>query len=594
MKKLVAVLLASMLMLTGCTSGTPKTESGMKPGTYTASAAGFHGDITLDVTVDAQKITDIQIKQQTETESIGAVALPILVEKVLKNQSIGIDSVSGATVTSTGFKDAMTAALTQAGADMDKMAKTVDSSTTEKEKVSMDVDIVVVGGGASGLTAALSAQQNGKKVILLEKTGVVGGASAMAGGATMATGSDWEIEDGYGDTAEKLKADLLKNGHNFNDEATVDLYVNSIADSFNWIVSPEGGNVPYQRSGKPSRSYSGEGRGAGVVASLSKSFTDGGGTLLTNTPANELIVDNGVVKGVKATGEEKEYTINAPAVILASGGYGANNDLVPVEFQKFVYAGHAGATGDAIAMVESVNADLINMEYINTQPNSMILPSGLGQYCNPGVSGAYSTSGAFLVNQDGLRFANEGGIAWDLMQGMKLNTAQYLIMDQASFDAFNKGMTGSKIYTMEDVDTWLANDGQGNPNMVKAETLADLGTKLKLPTDTLSAAATKFNEDVAKGGKDEFGRELKAELSGEGPYYALQMYIRYYATLGGLHINDQMQVLDATQKPISGLYAAGEVIGGLEGDVYMGSTLFGWAVTSGYNAGNAASGALTK
>ena len=117
---------------------------------------------------------------------------------------------------------------------------------------------------------------------------------------------------------------------------------------------------------------------------------------------------------------------------------------------------------------------------------------------------------------------------------------------------------------------------------------------MNLPEGALTEAAAKFNETAAKGEKDEFGRELTAPLSEEGPYYALQQYIRYYATLGGLRINDGMQVLNTEKQPVEGLYAAGEVVGGLEGDVYMGATLFGWAVTSGYNAGNAASAAIAK
>ena len=110
-------------------------------------------------------------------------------------------------------------------------------------------------------------------------------------------------------------------------------------------------------------------------------------------------------------------TVNAKGVILATGGYGANDELVPDEYKKFVYAGHAGAEGDAIKMVEPLNADLINMELINTQPNSMVLPSGLGQYCNPGVGKAYA-AGGFMVNQDGVRFVNEKGVAWDIMEAM--------------------------------------------------------------------------------------------------------------------------------------------------------------------------------
>lgn len=582
MKRLVAGFLAVLMVLVGCVAA---GAEGMTPGTYTAEAEGFHGTIKLEVTVDAEAITGIEVVEHSETAGIGEAALPVLVESVLEHQTTGVDSVAGATVTSEAFKAALTDALTQAGGDMDKMSQPVEAD--ELEAVTMEADVVVVGAGAAGLSAGLKAAQDGKNVIILEKMGVIGGASAMAGSGTMATGSTWQKEDGYEDSPEQLVEDMMENGHNKNDRATVELFANTIGEAFDWLVDENGAAVPYQRSGEPTRTYSGVGRGAGVCQSLCDKFLAEGGTLLLNTPATALIINDGAVTGVMAEGEGKAYTINAKAVVLASGGYGANDELVPDEYKAFVYAGHAGAEGDAIAMVEPLDADLINMDLINTQPNSMILPSGLGQYCNPGVSRAYA-AGGFMVNQDGERFFNEQANAWDLMQAMKANDAQYLIMDQAAFDGFNAGMTGSKIYTMEDVETWLADDYEGQPVMKTAATLEELADKLGIPADALSASAQAFNEAAASGSADEFGRTPAAAQSEEGPYYALEMHIRYYASLGGLHINDGMQVLNTQQEAIPGLYAAGEVVGGLEGDVYMGGTLFGWAIASGYEAGIAA------
>lgn len=582
MKRLVAGFRAVLMVLVGCVAA---GAEGMTPGTYTAEAEGFHGTIKLEVTVDAEAITGIEVVEHSETAGIGEAALPVLVESVLEHQTTGVDSVAGATVTSEAFKAALTDALTQAGADMDKMSQPVEAD--ELEAVTMEADVVVVGAGAAGLSAGLKAAQDGKNVIILEKMGVIGGASAMAGSGTMATGSTWQKEDGYEDSPEQLVEDMMENGHNKNDRATVELFANTIGEAFDWLVDENGAAVPYQRSGEPTRTYSGVGRGAGVCQSLCDKFLAEGGTLLLNTPATALIINDGAVTGVMAEGEGKAYTINAKAVVLASGGYGANDELVPDEYKAFVYAGHAGAEGDAIAMVEPLDADLVNMDLINTQPNSMILPSGLGQYCNPGVSRAYA-AGGFMVNQDGERFFNEQANAWDLMQAMKANDAQYLIMDQAAFDGFNAGMTGSKIYTMEDVETWLADDYEGQPVMKTAATLEELADKLGIPADALSASAQAFNEAAASGSADEFGRTPAAAQSEEGPYYALEMHIRYYASLGGLHINDGMQVLNTQQEAIPGLYAAGEVVGGLEGDVYMGGTLFGWAIASGYEAGIAA------
>ncbi|MBQ7866742.1 MAG: FAD-dependent oxidoreductase, partial [Clostridia bacterium] len=408
MKKILALVMALLMMLSSFAYA-----EGMTPGTYEVAAKGFHGDVKLAVTVDAEKITAIEVIEHSETEGIGSVALPQLVEAVLASQTIGVDSVSGATITSDAFKAAVTDALTQAGADMEKMTAAVVKGELVEE--ALEADIVVVGGGAAGLTAGIKALQNGASVILLEKTGMTGGASAMAGAGTKATGSKWSIESGSTETAEDFIAQITTNGHNKNHMPTVENFAKTLGTAFDWLVAEDGAAVPYVKKDGPSASFSGEGRGAGVVKNLTAKFEAEGGKLMLSTPATELVIDNGAVVGVKAEGNGKAYTINAKAVILATGGYGANKDLVPDEYEVFVYAGHAGAEGDAIKMVEPLNADLISMELINTQPNSMVLPSGLGQYCNPGVSKAYA-AGGFMVNQNGERFVNEVASAWDIMQ----------------------------------------------------------------------------------------------------------------------------------------------------------------------------------
>ena len=180
------------------------------------------------------------------------------------------------------------------------------------------------------------------------------------------------------------------------------------------------------------------------------------------------------------------------------------------------------------------------------------------------------------------------------MQEMKKNDFQFLVMDQVAFDGFNAGMTGSAIYSMEDVAEWLKDDYAGQPVVKTAATLEELAAKIGVPAEALKAAAANFNAVAAVEGTDEFGRTIKVAQSTEGPFYAWEMHIRYYASLGGLHVNNDMQVLNTNQEAIPNLYAAGEVIGGHQGDVYMGGCLFAYAICSGHNAGAAAAAAIAE
>ena len=257
MKKLLCGLLSIALLSTCMSNLSVPSESSMKSGTYSVSAAGYHGDIKLDVTVDETSIVRIEVVDENETEGIGKDALPKLIEVAISQQVALVDLIRGAALTSQGFNDALVDALTQAGANLDNFK--ASQGEVAKEAVEESYDVVVVGAGLAGLSSALTALQNGKSVVLIEKMSVIGGASAMVG--------------------------------------------------------------------------------VGVVSSLSKTFADNGGVLYTSVKADELIVNEGKVVGVKASSTANDYTFNAPRVILATGGYGANNELVADLYKAFVYAG---------------------------------------------------------------------------------------------------------------------------------------------------------------------------------------------------------------------------------------------------------------
>ena len=633
MKKFASILL-SMLMATGAIAAASAE-------TYTGTAQGI-GEVSVTLTVEDGKITAAEVVGESETKGIGyePCADGTFADAIVAAQGVDFDSISGATVTSNAVKDAAKKAMAAAG-----LIEAEDTTVTDTE-----CDVVIVGAGGAGMTAALQAVDSGvNSVIIVEKGGSTGGNTSRATGGMNAAKTVYQDEnewsdatttavekaiataeekyadgdkisnltatvkeqfeaykanpEGYFDSVELFALDTIIGGKGLNNFDLVMTLTGNSAEAIDWLATKNAHLTNVGSFGGASvkrihRATTEDGKTTPVGAYLVKVLTadveaEDKIDLRTNTAATEIVMEDGKAVGVKVKSENGEYTIRAKAVILASGGYGANDALVPDEYKKFVYAGHAGATGDAIKMVEGLDADLINMDLVNTQPNSMILPSGLGQYCNPGVAGAYK-AGAYMVNQNGERFFNESANAWDLMQAMKQNEAQYLIMDQTAFDNFNAGMTNSKIYTMEDVEEWLSDDYDGQPVMKQGATLAELCEKLNLPADAVEASAKAFNDCAAAQTADAFGRTPAAAQSEEGPFYALQMHIRYYASLGGLHINDSMQVLNTKQEAIPGLYAAGEVVGGLEGDVYMGATLFGWAIASGYDAANAVNAVIAQ
>ena len=613
MRTLLAGALTAAMLLSGCTaqpdasaqpsgSTTPApSETGsaaiFTPGTYEGTGKGYGGDIKVSVTVDETSITDIEVVEQTETEGVGGAALPTLVDKVLSAQSVNIDGVSGATYTSDGFLTAVREAITASGADPDALGQGQTGGDEAKETVTMSTDVVVVGAGGAGLAAALTAAQNGADVVVLEKMAMVGGASSMAGGGTNATGSQWQQSYGIEDSPEAYFMDIMENGHFFSDARTLWLYANTQGAAFDWLVAEDGAALPYVNS-QPSpsaehtygRTFSPEGGGAGVVSALQQKVTDLGVEILLETPAQELMVTDGTVTGVKALAADgTPYEITANSVILATGGYGANTDMLPETVTSLPYAGAVSATGDGLNMATAIGADAINLDKVNIQPHSIILPDGRGQHTFQGCLAMYNKTGSILVSDQGVRFVNEQGSANDIKAGMEQNEHSYLIMDAASFETYAQTCIASHNFTQEQLDQWLEANGTSNPVFAHADSLEDLAAIVGIPSGALTETVERYNGFVSAGEETDFGRKVSTAM-GDGPYYAVEMNLRYYATLGGLHINDNMQVLDTDGQPIQGLYAAGEVVGGVVGDIYAPGSLFGWAMTSGHNAGLAVTG----
>ena len=606
---LLSMILALMLVLASCggagksEDSSPAAEEGQAadalftPGTYEGTSKGFGGDIKVSVTVTETEIAEIVIGENSETEGIGAAAMPKLVDAIIGGQTLAVDSVSGATITSEGFMKAMEDALTQAGADINALKSANADSGADKETVEMSKQVVVVGAGGSGLAAAVDAAQQGAEVLVIEKMAIAGGATAMAVGGTNSTGSEWQKEAGIEDSPELLFEDLMRNGHNKNYEPTVRHYSETVGDAFNWLVAEDGANLQYDKEDTPSpsaehtvgRNYSAVGGGGAIVKTLLERADENGVEIIYDLAGKELIVEDGKVTGIKALATDgTPYEIKSEAVIIATGGFGANEEYLDDYVKSLAYAGAVSATGDGLEMATAIGADTVNMDLVNIQPHSIIKPDGRGQHTYQGVLKMYFGTGSILVSDKGERFINEQGSGYDIKTAMEKNEHSYLIMDAPSFEEYAKTCIESKNYTQEDLDEWLAANGTMTPVFAKADTLEDLAAIVEMPGDALKASVEKYNGFVAAGEDADFGRKVSAPMSEEGPFYLVEMNLRYYATLGGLKTNDKMQVVNTEEQPIEGLFAAGEVVGGLCGDIYTPGALFGWAMTSGKNAGDAA------
>jgi fumarate reductase flavoprotein subunit len=334
------------------------------------------------------------------------------------------------------------------------------------------------------------------------------------------------------------------------------------------------------------RSYSAEGGGPGLIENLLKTASSLNIPIMYSTRAESLILENGAVVGVFAAGEDgAKYRIRARDVLLATGGFAANKDLISEEIKKLPFAGAVSSTGDGLLMAMKAGAVSFNLDKVNIQPHSIRFPDGRGQHTYQGVLHVYYNTGGMLISQEGVRIVNEQASAYEIIKAMEKTKQSYLLMDEATYKRYIEIAVASRNFSNKQAEEWLAANGTMNPIFAKGQTLEELAKAVKIPADALAKTVAVYNGYVSAGRDLDFGRRLSGPMASNGPYYAVAMNLRYYLTLGGLKINDELEVLDVNNKPIPGLHAAGEVVGGHNGDIYTPSTCVGWALCSGHQAG---------
>ncbi len=568
------------------------------PGTYTGEAQGFGGALKLEVTVDETSILSDNVLENSETEGIGSIAVEKLPAAIVAAQSLGVDTVSGCTMSSNAILEAAKAALSQSGVNMEALtAAPAAQEDAPAQTQNLETQVVIVGAGGAGMTAAIKLREQGVNVIVLEKMPMVGGATAMSSSSALAQGTRTQAEAGVEDSAEMCMMDLLYVGRFENDPTPTWLLSAHSGETIDWL-NDEIGVLFNEATGNPSAEYrvgrarsSVTGSGAGLAQDLRAKMEEMGATLMLETRAYELKSTDGAVDGVLARDNSgNEYVIQADAVVLATGGYCFDDEYIDPSLKVLPCSGSKANTGDGIHMALPYGAVLQNMEMVAVAGHG-IRKGDSAQHTKPGCLVAYRTTGTILVNMQGERFINERGSDASIVEAMRQTDRCFMLMDAASFEEYARSCVDKKYFSQEELDQWLAENGTGVTVFAHGDTLEELAATVSMDAAGLAATVEKYNGFVAAGEDADFGREVTAPI-GEGPYYLVEQCLRYSTTLGGLTINSQLQLVDAGNVAIPGLYAAGEVVGGVFGASFPPSAGVGWALTSGRMVGEQIASAL--
>ena len=639
-KKLVGVLLALCLLTPACLSLAEQTYT---PGTYTKDGNGMHGPLTIEITVDQNKITDAKLTANMETPGMGDAAAKFVLDQIVEYQSLDVDTLTGATVTSRLVLNTAAELLKEIGADVEALK--APRERNYDQTTDFTADVVIVGGGGAGLSAAATALEEGATVVLIESTDILGGNSLVVGGfmnapipelqdhafearsasieslitdalaeepvseehkaLQEAVRADYEAylatDKTLFDSANWFALQTWNGGDKLGDIKMVEKLAGAAYDDMQWLISygqefvgrvTLGGGALYYRS-----RYAVLPNGLGYITAIKNAIETNRGdklTIITSTKGESLIVEEGRVVGVKALNKRtgKELTLRANnGVILATGGFAGNVELRqkycegekwPDLSAKVLTTNTSGVRGDGIFMAEAAGAQLVNMEQIQLLP-----------YCNPwtglvnDVVGGGDGSSIF-INKEGKRFVREDGRRDDMSKAIIAQT-----------DGMMYIFGTAKSYGVTDVRDCKTLGGQPvsylldtNPNgYISGNTLEEIAEKIGFPVETLKETLASYNQHVKEGTADEFGRVTFKDVLEEGPFIATARKPAAHHTMGGVKIDEMTHALDNNDNISPGLYCAGEITGVIHGTNRIGGNAIVDYLTFGREAGrNAAQG----
>lgn len=563
----------------------------MTDGTYTGEGKGRNGTITVEVTVKAGKLDAVKVVKHTETVGISDAAVTDFPKAIVAAQSTAVDAVAGATMTSEGIRAAVAQAIQKAGGDPAQFATAVVKKKAAKKLVKEKADIVVVGAGGSGISAAVKAETLGANVILIEKMPVIGGATALNAGTLIATGSKYqrEVMKETKDSPELAYKDIFTVGKNRNDPTLVKMVTERVGGVVDWLIYdmkiPYGPAATQYPDHSANRQLGVTGRSVNYLNLMREKFLGMGGKLMLQTRAQELIRDDaGKVVGVRATDKDgNTVELTSKAVILASGGYGAVKSMLPKEMSNYVFYGLDSETGDGYKMATAIGAGTINLDLVKMYPQGVETVPGHGLAATASSTDTMKKSGAIYVNKLGQRYVDENaalGVLTDKTVAQPDHIA-YIVMDAKAWKEYvRKSLEDKLVPNEETLMTWTKIVNNGRPVMAVSDNLAEAAKTMGVDAEGLAKTVARWNDMVKAGEDKDFHRKITGGL-GEGPYYIVEQKVRYQTTLGGLKADADLRILDKAGKPIPGLYGAGCVVGGANGADSLTAMMNSWAIVSG-------------
>lgn len=557
------------------------------PVTTQGTGVGKHGDMTVAVTFDNGRIQAIEIVKEAENPVLAKKVYTDLKAAVIASNSADLDAISGATFSSKGFLDAVKDAAKKAGVTLSKAdAKAIKKVVKNIPAVS-NYDVVVIGAGGAGFSAAIEAKNAGANVVLLEKMPAVGGNSLISG-AEMNAARNW-VQPKLGildDSAERHAADTFKGGDKKGDMKVINVMTANALDAAKWCrdylgVRFEDDNLFFFGGHSRKRALIPVGHtGTEFIAKFQAKADELGIPVITDMKAEELIKDKtGRVVGVKVTSHGATYTFNAKGgVVLATGGFGANKAMVkkynPKIDERFKTTDAPGTTGEALYMAKRAGAQLVNMGYIQTYP-----------ICDP-ISGVIELiadsrfDGAIMLNQEGKRFVEELERRDVLSEAILKQTGNYCWV------LWNDNIGKISNTVKEHPTEYEAFTKQGI--MATCPDLKCIADFTKMPLKQLESTVKRVSSMAGKGNDKDFHHRGGLMDMSEGQYYVIKAVPSTHHTMGGVRINEKAQALTAKGQVIPGLWAAGEVTGVTHGTNRLGGNAYTDIIVFGRIAGEAA------